>query len=401
MLVRKLMGALLIGCGGGEGSLTNKSRRDALNNLRYRDLHALLRIDEDLNKIGRCQSLYGSGGNHHRVGQKRGQGDAAHDINDDEEQELALQAKHAKLFEYYNKYKEHQEKRLQALLKVDNPLKRMNQMDYHNIKSYLDDYKNGLIKDLGKTYDLILKVPFSCLIVGKSKSGKTTLLLDILSQWRLYTTDETGEYEKRIFWIYGTENGKDFNKLNEIMKENYKNYGEEDRLPNIEYFKGKLKNPWVIDRIRAIPEKSIVILDDLMIEMVKSEEISNVLTREPHHKKWNVFLLWQDMYPQQQFAKTISLQCDYKYIFRDPPCQDRLRTLCLQMFPNGNEGREMFNKILHFFTSESSPEDYPYIRINLRPDSPYCLMIMANDLERDKRCLKLGIMSKPVMLFTY
>ena len=71
------------------------------------------------------------------------------------------------------------------------------------------------------------------------------------------------------------------------------------------------------------------------------------------------------------------------------------------MFPNANEGREMFNKIWHYFTSESSPEDYPYMRINLRPDSPHNLMIMANDLERDKRCLKLGIMSKPVKLFTY
>ena len=261
----------------------------------------------------------------------------------------------------------------------------MNQNDFYNIKSYFDDYKNGLIKDAGKTYDLRLKVPFSCLIVGKSKSGKTTLLLDILSQWRTYTTDENGEYEKRIFWIYGTENGKDFHKLNQIMHANYKSYGEDVKIPKIAYFKGDLKNPGVIERITDIPEKSIVILDDLMTEMVKSESISNVLTRESHHKKWNVFLLWQDMYPQQQFAKTISLQCDYKYIFRDPPRQDRLRTLCLQMFPNGSEGRDMFKKIWNFFT-RSSPEDYPYIRINLRPDSPHCLLIMANDLIRDKKC---------------
>ena len=277
----------------------------------------------------------------------------------------------------------------------------MNQTDYYNIKSYLDDYKNGLVHQAGKTYDLRLKVPFSCLIVGKSKSGKTTLLLDMLSQWRSYTTDETGQYEKRIFWIYGTENGTDFSKLNEIVKENFKRYGEENAMPKIEYFKGELKNPRVIERIRNIPEKSIVILDDLMTEMVKSEEISNVLTRESHHKKWNVFLLWQDMYPQQQFAKTISLQIDYKYIFRDPPRQDRLRTLCLQMHPNGNQGREMFDKIWKFFTTESSPEDYPYIRINLRPDEPYELQIMANDFERDKRCLKLGTISKPIKLFTY
>ena len=125
--VRKSMGALLIGCGGEGSSLTTtKSRRDALNNLRYRDLHVLLMIHEDLNKTGSGESLYGSGRNHHQVGQKRRRGDAAHDddINDDEEQELALQAKHAKLFDYYNKYKEHQEERLQALLKIDNPLKK-------------------------------------------------------------------------------------------------------------------------------------------------------------------------------------------------------------------------------------------------------------------------------------
>ena len=372
--------------------------------IKYKDLRKLVIASDNIIEESKGRCLYG-GGRHGQTRQKkrkRMNDNDDHDDqdDDDEKKELATQAKHAKLFEYYNLYKQYEGERLRHQLKANNPLKTMNQNDFYNIKSYFDDYKNGLIKDAGKTYDLRLKVPFSCLIVGKSKSGKTTLLLDILSQWRSYTTDENGEYEKRIFWIYGTENGKDFHKLNEIIHTNYKTYGEDVKIPKIEYFKGDLKNAAVIERITSIPEKSIVILDDLMTEMVKSESISNVLTRESHHKKWNVFLLWQDMYPQQQFAKTISLQCDYKYIFRDPPRQDRLRTLCLQMFPNGSEGRDMFKKIWNFFT-RSSPEDYPYIRINLRPDSPHSLLIMANDLIRDKKSAKFGIFNKPIKLFTF
>ena len=355
--------------------------------IKYKDLRKLVIPSDNIIEESKGKCLYG-GGRQTRQKKRKRMDDDDDDDDDDEKKELATQAKHAKLFEYYNLYKQYEGERLRHQLKANNPLKTMNQNDFYNIKSYFDDYKNGLIKDAGKTYDLRLKVPFSCLIVGKSKSGKTTLLLDILSQWRSYTTDENGEYEKRIFWIYGTENGKDFHKLNEIIHTNYKSYGEDVKIPKIEYFKGDLKNAAVIERITSIPEKSIVILDDLMTEMVKSESISNVLTRESHHKKWNVFLLWQDMYPQQQFAKTISLQCDYKYIFRDPPRQDRLRTLCLQMFPNGSEGRDMFKKIWNFFT-RSSPEDYPYIRINLRPDSPHSLLIMANDLIRDKKKCKI------------
>ena len=186
----KLMGALLIGSG-----KSSSSQEQILSNLRYKDLRNVLVTGENLNTAGRGELLYGRGKRLIK-GKKRS---LSNDVNDAEEQELATQAKHAKLFEYYNTYKEHEQERLHAMLKVDNPLKKMNQTDYYNIKSYLDDCDDGLIKGSGKTYDLRLKVPFSCLIVGKSKSGKTTLLLDILHQWRLYTTDETGQYEKKKF----------------------------------------------------------------------------------------------------------------------------------------------------------------------------------------------------------
>ena len=54
------------------------------------------------------------------------------------------------------------------------------------------------------------------------------------------------------------------------------------------------------------------------------------------------------MFPQQQFARTISMQVDYKYIFRDPSRGDRLMNMCKQMFPmNCSEMAKKLNDYFH------------------------------------------------------
>ena len=73
----------------------------------------------------------------------------------------------------------------------------MSKKDFYNIKTYMNDYNIGLVENA--PLGIKLCVPFSPLFVGKSKSGKTTLLLDILNQWNGYTTDESGKYCKRMF----------------------------------------------------------------------------------------------------------------------------------------------------------------------------------------------------------
>eukprot|EP00112_Aurelia_sp_Birch-Aquarium-sp1_P015904 Seg3562.8 transcript_id=Seg3562.8/GoldUCD/mRNA.D3Y31 product="hypothetical protein" protein_id=Seg3562.8/GoldUCD/D3Y31 len=333
----------------------------------YQDIRKCISNSSDDNSDAQGSSLYVGGAGKRQLSRDGYSSD-----------DISMHAKHARLYEYYHMHMRHERERRLAMLKDHNPINDLNQNDYYTIKTYVDDYENGLIPNGGDTHDIRLKTPFSCLLVGKSKSGKTTLLLDILEQWRSYTTDESGEYEKRLYWIYGTENAKDFHKVNDILTKNFENYGENEK-PKIEFFKGDFKNAQVIQRIQAIPETSIIILDDLMAEMVKCVEIANVLTRESHHRKWNVFLLWQDMFPQDKFARTISMQCDYKYIFRDPARTDRLRYLCQQMFPRGNEARDMFERISTYF-DKAGPHNYPYIRITLRPDAPRAMMVLANDL---------------------
>ena len=259
----------------GSGKTNNSIKHD----ISYEQLRGCILLDNNVDdSMG--SDLYG-----------RGKSKRKHENNDDFDG-LPIQEKYAKLHDYYNTYKEFELERLRKNLRSYNPISDLNENDYYNIRTYLSDYENGLIHGGGETFDLRLKVPFSALLIGKSKSGKTTLLLEIIEQWRSYTTDSEGAYEKSIFWFYGTENAKDFHNLNEILVKNGQEYNKNDKnefKPRIEFIKGDFKNPVVIERIKTMPEESIVILDDLMTEMVKSEDISNILTRESHHRKWCVF----------------------------------------------------------------------------------------------------------------
>ena len=274
----------------GSGKTNNPTTKQEI---RYEQLRDICLVDNSLithDSMG--SDLYGGG--------KRKRKHSNDDDDNDDFDQLSIQEKHAKLHDYYM-YKKYELERLRKNLRSYNPISKLNENDYYNIQTYLSDYENGLIQGGGETFDLRLKVPFSALLIGKSKSGKTTLLLEIIEQWRSYTTDSQGAYERRIFWFYGTENAKDFHNLNEILMKNAQEYNKDDDKndfkPRIEFMKGDFKNPVLIERIKTMPEESIVILDDLMTEMVKSEDISNILTRESHHRKWCVFLLWQDMFP--------------------------------------------------------------------------------------------------------
>ena len=94
---------------------------------------------------------YGRGKNDHR---KR-----KHDDDDDFDQ-LSMQEKEAKLHDYYNMYKKYELKRLRKNLRSYNPVSNLSENDYYNIRTYLSDYENGLLKGGGETFHLRLKVPF-------------------------------------------------------------------------------------------------------------------------------------------------------------------------------------------------------------------------------------------------
>ena len=210
-----------------------------------------------------------------------------------------------------------------------------------------------------------MRVPFSCRISGKSQCGKTELLLTILSQWKYLTTDHSGTYTKRIYWFYGTASLDQTNRVRQIF-EKYRNDdglgGHKDT--DLQFVK---VHTFTDDNVRMLLNEihtAIVVFDDLMNEMCSDEMITNFFSRECHPRKLCIFHIWQDLFPQRQFAVTLSRNTQYKIVFENPETRQQLKTLFVHMYPHDH--KRIYQKIMDFFHSEP-PSQFPFVMFRTSP----------------------------------
>ena len=217
------------------------------------------------------------------------------------------------------------------------------------ILNYINDRLKYGVSD-SECKDFRMRVPFSCLISGKSQCGKTELLLTILSQWKYITTDHSGTFTKRIYWFYGTASIDQTNRVRQIFED----FRNEDGLgghkdTNLHFVK---VHTFKDDNIRVLVNEihtAIVVFDDLMNEMCSDEMITNFFSRECHHRQLCIFHIWQNLFPQKQF----------------PEIRHQLKTMFVHMHPNDH--RCIYQKIVDFFHSEP-PSQFPFVMFRTLPN---------------------------------
>ena len=72
-------------------------------------------------------------------------------------------------------------------------------------------------------------------------------------------------------------------------------------------------------------------LDNLMDEGGNYKQVLDLFTRESHHQNITVLYLCQDLFPPGKYAKTISRNAHYLFIFKNP--RDQFSVLALEEFP--------------------------------------------------------------------
>ena len=227
--------------------------------------------------------------------------------------------------------------------------------------------------------DFRLHVPFSCLISGKSQCGKTELLLTILSQWRYVTTDHSGTYTKKLYWFYGSASEDQMSRVQDIYN-SYRLHDDDDGGAGgggqlaLKFIRVTTFTDDEIIRLMDNIKHAIVVFDDLMNEMIKSEQVTNFFTRECHHSKICMFFVWQNLYPQSRYARSISVNVQYKFIFQNAETKHQLRTLLVQMYPH--KQREVFKTITKFFDDEA-PGKYPFVLFRTSPkeENRHCAIV--------------------------
>lgn len=156
-------------------------------------------------------------------------------------------------------------------------------------------------------FDPRLHAPFCMVISGPTKSGKSTLVKELIERRQeiIYPAPE------RVIYHFGADQPKLFQNLKETV-------------PMIEFNKGM---PTEFGDELCTP--TLVIIDDLMEECLKSTDLLNVFIRGSHHYNVSVIFISQLFY--HPGLRPLTLNASYVCLFKNPRDTNSVSILGRQM----------------------------------------------------------------------
>ena len=209
--------------------------------------------------------------------------------------------------------------------------------------------KNKIIYDCN---DIMFKTPFTLNIIGPSKCGKTSLVLDLLEHNSIMMTPAP----QKIIYCYSL-----YQQLFDYLKE---------KVKNIEFIRG-LPN---LDEI----SNCLLVLDDLGQDCIDNKDIVLLFTVGSHHRNISVILLTHNIFEKGKYMRTISLNCSYLVIFNNMRDRKQIKFLGTQLFPGETK---YFEEILEdaFKTQERG-----FLIIDLLPKTIDELRLRTFDFKNKK-----------------
>ena len=176
-------------------------------------------------------------------------------------------------------------------------------------------------------------------ISGMTKSGKSTLTGKLLTRRNEIIQTEDGAPISRVIYCYIEAQPKFFAHLRETV-------------PGIEFNQGLPE-----EYSDGTDRPSIIVLDDMMDLVAKSDDACAAFTRTSHHRNINLIILVQNFFYKN--LRNITGNCHYLCIMKNPRDSSFLACLGRQM----NSG--MKNHLMNYAYKESMSKPYGYLFIDL------------------------------------
>lgn len=90
-----------------------------------------------------------------------------------------------------------------------------------------------------------------------------------------------------------------------------------------------------IPELTSVKANDLVILDDMMFES-DCLSVSNFFTRDSHHKRFGIVYILQNVFPQGNKFRTISLNANYIVAFKNNRDKMQIERLCQQIEPRNS-----------------------------------------------------------------
>ena len=198
--------------------------------------------------------------------------------------------------------------------------------------------------------DFRLKHPFTMLLSGPSMSGKTTLVYSLLNTFTLSTNIDKTIENIRIIWV-SREKPNTPSSISSL----------------ISHFST------LTSALKLIEEKSadVIVIDDLMAELSNDVRLSNLFTRDSHHKQISCILLTQNLFYKSQVYRTVSLNAKYIVLTKTVRDLTQIELLGRQLFP---KNQNLFLEAYKYATVKP----YGYLLLDLTQETPESLRLRSD-----------------------
>lgn len=188
--------------------------------------------------------------------------------------------------------------------------------------------------------------PSTCLLSGPTGSGKTIFVKKLID-YKMFNP-----MPKHIVYCYGSYQPL-FNSMTGV------NF--EEGLPS---------------NLNSL-ENTLIIIDDLMIELASDTRLSNLFTKNSHHRRNSAIFITQNVFNQGKVMRTIHLNSHYLVLYKNPRDKSQVTHLARQMFPGKIKA---FQEI---FQDATTPP-YGYLLVDLRPETDERLRMRTGIFPPDK-----------------
>ena len=130
---------------------------------------------------------------------------------------------------------------------------------------------------------------------------------------------------------------------------------------NVTFYKD-LPPEWALVKWFKPHHHGILILDDLMEESGNNKRVLDLLTKDSHHRGITALYLTEDLFPPDEYSKTINRNAHYAISFKSPSDKTGIRNLLLQVYP------EKWRRVLKLFLRLTA-RPFGYIMLDLHPAS--------------------------------
>ena len=198
--------------------------------------------------------------------------------------------------------------------------------------------------------------PYSTFAVsGSTGSGKTYWVRKLLNNMtEMFENPKPVE----ILYCYGV-NQELFHQM------------EQELAGIIKFHSGLPKND-EIEQFAADARHRIIVLDDLIAEVTKSQTMQDLFCQFCHHKHITVLFLTQNLFQQGKYARTIALNTHYIILMKSLRNRSQISYLGRQLFPENS------HIISEAYQDSMKQQQFPYLVIDMTPHSKDMYRIRTN-----------------------